>query len=344
MVVFSYNVNRVFAVLGLRRTYLTSQIFGLVAVGILYWGFSQLSYLIIVAGLLLAGLPGNLVSVGIISIIKQQTSDAAQFRKYSATREVILGTSQIIAGISVPFLIPSIGVSGILVLDALSYITAFIYISRVLTESSIPRDLGTIPPFPNFHYIFRPRFKEFAFIAASPLLLLAFLPMMAGSDNFSSILSLPDSVRRSLWAIEGFTMALSGSAYFLMKKWFDYSSFLALFLLNGLWVTTLNLPHTTTVSIGVCIVIAFSFNFCFVRLRDDLLIASGHDKASITAYSGLALAFRSAMATISPFLLAWIFGYLSFPRACVALLLGQGTLVVCGVLIARTHLRPGLTA
>ena len=246
--IFSYNVNHLFHKYGVKNVFLASQIFGLFAVAVAYFGFEFRHFWIVTTGVVLTGIPGSLVSVGVISSIRSVTPDEKLFRRLSGSRELILGGSQIFAGLLVPVVAKYFSITPIFMFDFVTYLAAFLLISRVsLPNPSSETTFG--PKSPNYVRLKDMRFLRFAFLVSAPLLLVGFLPILAGDVNSPHDFALPMLMRESLWSIEGLTMAFSSIAYIYLQSALRSKSLMSLLLLNALWVFFLS--QTTSILLSL---------------------------------------------------------------------------------------------
>ena len=177
ILISSYQLNWVFRVLGARRTFVFSQLLGVLAIAVVWFGFQTKVYSWVLFGIVLGGLPVSVLSAGLVSAFRITLSDSMRFRRFSGFREMAMGGAQIIAGLSVPLILKEYGDSAgfgvIVVADIISYVLALGLLKR-MDFKEVDRTGVSGPPVPNAQLCKTREFIHFACLTGGPLLLVGF--------------------------------------------------------------------------------------------------------------------------------------------------------------------------
>lgn len=326
MMLFSYHSSKIFRFFGIKRTFLFAQILGILALVFIFWGFKIFFFPLVIFSIILSGIPANLVNVGLIATLRATIQSSSQFRKFSGAREILLGCSQMIGGITVPFILIKKGLSAILIIDLISYLLAIVIVFQI-PKSQWPEDPIQPQEKTNCLLLKNQEFLQFAVLTGIPLLFIGLLPLLASSTKLNIIQHFPETIRKSLWTIEGITTILAGFLYLSTQKLLRNPFVKNFILLNSFWLLVLLLPTHFVIHMIVLLLISISWILGFLKLRDDLLLSIKSQPSLINTYTGLATAFRLVMGTISPFVLGWVFVQFSLKQSIAFTMAYQGILL-----------------
>lgn len=310
---------------GEKLTILGAQFFGLFALTILGLGFESGNPFAICVGIVLAGIPGNLLVTGTVATLKQLVTDPDVFRRLSARREIMSGATLCFAGLVAPLVVPKIGLAMVFFLDAVTYLGAVIALLFLkLPKQNID---SSFPVFPAPRLFLTSDARSFLLSVSGPLVLMATLPMLASSSAIRATLSLSSELFRSMWAIEGLVGVSAGLFYSrfglkhqnLIVKMFTH--------VNVVFVLIVFLPVAETVKFLTLCMIPLTYSVAFFYDRDNLLLNAKDDRSLINVYAAFSGLTRSFWGSVSPFVYTVGLGYLSLNSWVLAIFVVQATLL-----------------
>lgn len=321
--VFSAFSNSIIHRLGLVRSLLVSQIFGCLALAILFLGFHFDIFLLTILGIVLTGLPSTFVAILITITLRISSDNSALFRKYSGRRELVFGIAMLLSSILAPILLWKFNLNVVLSIDSISYIVGFILLINLkIAENVSEEEHKAITPLRQILYTSK-NAQEYMLKTSACLLLAGLLPLLASSAQIAFTADMPTLFRQWLWAIEDIT-AISASLLYLFlsiirkQKFFD-----AAVMLSGVWlIIPLIFEHNFSIIISA-VIICLLTDFSGQQYRDDLIVSAGNDANLIKAYSALSLFQRNFIFFISPILLSILFSYTSVSIGAIIIICMQ---------------------
>ena len=316
---FSYISNNVIQKLGLHLSLLISQLFGCLALVVLFFGFYFNIFALTILGIILTGLPATFVAILLSIILRVSSENSDTFRKYSGRRELVFGIAMLLASLLAPLLLYKFSLNLVLLMDGFSYVCGFFLLTNLkLTEQLAPNENNESIPLRKLFFSSK-SVSSFLLKTSASLLLAGLLPLLASSSSIEFTANMPVLMRQWLWAIEDVT-AISASLIYLIftvlrrQKWFE-----SLVMLSGIWLLIPLLFSGNTSIVIAAIVICLLTDFSGQKFRDDLVISAGDDAHLIKAYSAIAQLQRNFIFFLSPLLLTFLLTYAN-TTACVAIL------------------------
>lgn len=305
--VFSTFSNDIIHRLGLVRSLLASQIFGCLALAVLFLGFYFDIFLLTILGIILTGLPSTFVAILITITLRISSDNSALFRKHSGRRELVFGIAMFLSSILAPILLWKFNLNFVLLIDSVSYIVGFILLLNLkITERPAEEEPKTTQSFRKILFVSK-NVQEYMLKTSACLLLAGLLPLLASSAQITFTADMSTLIRQWLWAIEDIT-AISASLLYLFlsivrkQKFFD-----AVVMLSGAWlIIPLVFEHNFSIIISA-VIICLLTDFSGQQYRDDLIVSAGNDTNLIKVYSALSLFQRNFIFFISPILLSILF-------------------------------------
>ncbi|MEZ4870822.1 MAG: hypothetical protein R2827_00985 [Bdellovibrionales bacterium] len=327
--VLGANMPRIVSHWGPYRACFLSQLLGLVALGFLYYGFSQNSIFSVLSGIVLSGLPMGIIRIVLNSEIRMQIPEEDLFRKVSALKESVMGILFLLTALLIPFLLLSFDIKQLIIFDGVSYLIAFVLFFRLsvkekYTPPAQPYKLKAID-------LFKRRSVLQYVLYAGPILLLGgALPLLASSNEINFSNQLPDIARHALWAFEAASILIASIFYIRLRSKISGSRLKYLLAMNGVFLAfTLWAPSHTVVMASLFMMALFMF-FGLQAAQDDLLLACKDDGELTYRFSSLIGVLRNLGLALSPLILGSIFKsftgqqavyiILGFQGACLALL------------------------
>ena len=319
--------------IGIQRSFIFSQIFGLISLLVLAAGFAFHSISTVLLGVVLAGLPSTFVTIMMTATLRITTSDDHAFRKYSSSRELLQGFAMIGASLLAPLLLLKFSILTVFFIDAITFILGLITLPEVKNESkteashSMKDVLSSLPT------------KHFILQTSGALLLAGLVPLAASSQQLRFLQNLPTAIREAAWSIEGFTIIVASSLYLFFKRFLTPQfKFIRILLgLSSLGLIPLIWNVSALLSILVLIFVSLVTSIAIQLFRDDYILAAGSNSNAIKQYSAFSVLQRSLVYAVSPLFLSVSFQSTDFKTAVFFIF---GTQLV--FLIANYSLHPSM--
>lgn len=305
-----------------RKLILFSQICLVFFVGILTLGFLKKNIYLTMMGFACIGLPMALLAVMATSYFKSELIDENSFREFSGRRELIASYCRLIICIISPITLLFLSPKEAL----LSGFIFSMFALLVFLKINIPENLKIKKN--NKEVFFKPSFgvlrkKEtwkFTIILSSSIMLIAFIALMAGSNDIPFTRHLSSVTRRLLWSVEAIAMISGSFFYTLIKK--HSSDFIVSLLLSMNAFPLLWLLYSTSLEslIIVNFLISFLVMLSFCMFRDNYLVSAGEHINLIEEYAGFSHFYRDIIATVSPIVLTILLTHLQ-PLSMTSLIL-----------------------
>lgn len=311
--IFSYKANDIIKKIGLFWSLIASQIFGCLALAVLFLGFHFKVFALTALGIVLTGLPSTFVAILITIILRVSSDNSALFRKYSGRRELVFGIAMLASSILAPILLWKFNLNFVLAIDIVSYIIGFFLLLnlKISNQGSEEDEHKTLQPLR--YLVFNSNAQEYLLKTNACLLLAGLLPLLASSSQINFTMDMPILFRQWLWSIEDIT-AISASLLYLFFTIIKKNKFFtAIVMMSGVWlIVPLQFENNYSIIISA-VVICLLTDFSGQKFRDDLVISAGDDLNLIKSYSALSLFQRNFVFFISPVLLSLLFTFTSTP-------------------------------
>ena len=316
---FSYISNSIIHKFGLRKCLLLSQIFGCLALLVLYAGFHFNNFSLTLLGIMLTGLPSTFASILLTILLRVSSQDSANFRKYSGKRELVFGVAMLAASIMTPILLYKFSINTVLLIDVVSYIFGILLIINLSFNEQAQLDSSETAGLGRLIFTSQP-ISTFMLKTSAALILAGLLPLLAASGSISFTADMPILLRQWLWSIEDIT-AISASLMYLIftilraQTWFE-----ELLMLSGIWLIV-PLLYLSNVSVVIsAIIICLLTDFSGQKFRDDLIISAGDNQKLIKAYSAISQFQRNFIFFLSPIILTILFTFTNIITTVIALI------------------------
>lgn len=331
--VFSYKANAIIERLGLVKSLLVSQIFGCLALVVLFLGFHFDTFIITILGIILTGLPSTFVAILISIILRISSSNSDLFRKFSGRRELVFGVAMLISSILAPVLLWKFSLNFVLFIDVISYLTGFILIVNMKIDKPIPEQENKKSLPLRTHVLASKSAQDYMIKTSASLLLAGLLPLLASSGKIQFTMDLPVLIRQWLWSIEDIT-AISASVIYLFFAIFRKQKFFEIVvMLSGIWLFVPIIFSYKYSIVFAAAIICLLTDFSGQKFRDDLIISAGEDENLIKANSALAQFQRNFIFFLSPILLSILLTYTNMFLTVATIIFVQLSLYIMHKLI-----------
>lgn len=319
-----------------------SQAFGLVSLLVIYFGFKEESYSILLLGVILTGFPGSVISIVMTISFKKISNENKVFRKASGIREIAFNFAMLLSVLLAPVLLYYYSVSFLLLIDAISYFVALLLLfykslnlemkSYNVPESETVKQTGLIKLFFKSKSV-----QVFFFKINAAMLLVGLLPLLSASNHFDLTSHMPVILRQWLWVIEDIAAMLAGFLYLKYGSRHHRSGFIFILQLNAIFlVFTLVSKDYIIVSLALTL-IYFSIYYAFQKFRDDFLVELPKNSPLVNAHAALSQLIRSIAYTVSPLLMGLLAGYLNYIEYVFVILAIQLMLYLLHLFTARSN-------
>lgn len=321
--VFSAFSNDIIQRLGLVWSLLVSQIFGCLALAILFLGFHIDSFMITIFGIVLTGLPSTFVAILITIVLRISSDNSELFRKYSGRRELVFGIAMLLSSILAPVLLWKFNLNFILLIDSVSYITGFILLLNFKLNKQSPEVEDKKPQRLVPLLLASTNAQEYMLKTSASLLLAGLLPLLASSAKIQFTMDMPILLRQWLWSIEDITAISASMIYLFLSIIRKHKLFDAVVMLSGAWLLIpILFTHHYSIIISA-VIICLLTDLSGQKFRDDLIVSAGKNSGLIKSYSALSLFQRNFIFFISPILLSVLLTFATVPISVSIILFGQ---------------------
>ncbi len=303
----SYHTNKLVHYLGIYRSLILSQLFGFIALLILFAGFHFNNFTLTLLGIMVTCLPSTLVSILLSITFRLELEDPKEFRKYSGNRELVSGIAGILAAVLAPLLLFKSTLNSVLIIDAFTYIVSIIFLigANIPIKNQVKQPDN--PPILIHKLLLKSPTLIFLLQTTASLLLAGLIPLLASSTHIYLTSSLPTLLRQWLWSTDQLAILIASSCYVLFLSAIKKPWVSTLLVLNGIFLIIPLFLTTGYSIITVAILIGILIQISFQKFRDDFILSAGDNSALVQAHSSLAFAQRNFIYFLSPLLLGVLF-------------------------------------
>lgn len=324
--ILSFFSNRIISRIGLFPSLKLTQLFGCLALLVLYLGFKNTNIELTLFGMVLTGFPGALSSILMTTLLRLSSDNEVLFRKFSGRRELVCGIAFFMASLLSPILLYFYNLNLILGIDLVTYLVGFLLIKNIqpIQQSEVFKQVRDRSL---FKIILKSTdAKKYILKINGSLLLVGLLPLLAASKSISLTADFPILFRQWLWLIEDVTAVISSLLYvtflyLIKKKYID-----ELLMINSVW-----LFFPIFFGENRILVVIFLFLICLILelsgqiYRDNLIIGANNDTNLIASYSAISVFQKNFVYCISPLILSVVFSIKNTPISVLALFMIQIT-------------------
>ncbi|HXH29795.1 MAG TPA: hypothetical protein VNJ01_03175 [Bacteriovoracaceae bacterium] len=327
-IVSSWNAPSIFRKYGIRQVLLISEIFGLMALMTLIYGVSQSNFIMSVTALSLMAIPSNLLSQGVISVVKINCGeDRELFSRYSARMNKVMGLMDIFIGISSPVLLGMFSLEEVYLIDFGSYLLGFVFLlsSGEFYARQSPTLRPVRPLIGSFGKINFPMLRSLF----GTLILIGMVPLIAGSKEVLGLFqhSLSQNwLISALWATEGVGLFVSGFIYSnpALRKNLN-----PLLQLSMLFILLSSLVSSYVILILGCILVTVGYDVNFKSKRDEALMHAGESEELVLQAASSFSIIKAVFCSLSPIVIVSIVNLTSVRDAFLILFVFQLSMLCC---------------
>jgi hypothetical protein len=320
-IISSMNAPALYTRFGFKKVLITSEVFGIISLGFLFYGVSIGNFVISVAALSILAIPSNLLSQGVISLVKLNCGeDQKRFTSYSAQISKTMGLMDIVICLSAPILLSILDLTSIYFIDFCSYIIGlgvlFLFQGHFNIKGVKSNDSKRKISYD--FWLKSDNLKYFKTLFGT-MALIGIVPLIAGSKDFLEVYknSIPSANYISaIWATEGIGFFLSGYIYgnSELRKVFKP----ALYLSIGFILLSAYTGSYLLLILG-CIWVTLSYDVIFKFNRDEALLAAGNDQEKVLATASSFSIIKSMFCTLSPIIIVFVIQKTSIIQALIIL-------------------------
>lgn len=304
--IFSYKAESLINRFGLLWSFIFSQVFGCIAILVLFLGFFFHNFIVIIIGVMLTGIPMALVAILLTIVIKLIANNDVHYRKNSGTRELTTGLSMLIAAFLVPLLLMKTSLYCILLMDIGSFMVGAFLVYK-MQFNKLPKyqnkDKLTID-----NKVFKSK-ETWRFIVkvTASLLLVALVPIFASSHHVIITKQMPLILKQWIWMVDAVTLMLASFIYIFIKNLKLYYWYEFLITVNGILLLTFLIDvNNFNIFLGL-MAISLLGSISFLQFRDDYVLSAGKDIRLISGYASLSLLQKSFIQFLSPLFMSLLF-------------------------------------
>ena len=302
---FSYRANILIKKYGTCNSYVLSQVAALMTVLVLWLGFHYKVEWVVFMGVLLMGIPLTLTTVLLTITFREHHNEAHDFRRQSGLREFVFGLGRLLACVLTPILLLKTNITIIFVFFVLGCIVNLLLIPILNFNNMGVLQLDNVIHF-NYQALTKPATWVYVTKLLPAYILVAFVALVASSNQLSFTQHMSDYQHQMLWALEALMMMLGSFIYVRYKKWSNYYLESLLIFNTVLLVPLLWVANVTMLSF-VIMLTSLTLYFSYYQFRDDYILSAGESKNLVDVYAGFSVLFRDLVCTISPILLSILF-------------------------------------
>jgi MFS family permease len=338
-VVLSMFSGRINASIGTKKALILSQIFGLLSVSVLIFGFHQRDFLITMVGMVLSSIPSTFLQINLTSGLKFLTKSDEEFRKASNHREMIAAGALLVAAFAVPILLDHMSLFAFFVFDAATFILGLAIFSFVViakAPTSAPQKVALL----SIQALKHADGRIYLVGCMGALCLMAILPLAASSESFDMTRNMPELLRESFWGVEALTGLFGGwlYAHIIRSKFFNgfkvFSLFNAIFLALGVLIPTALFGSAI---FPLLVAAATLMRLAAFSLRDDLMLRAESSAELIHEYSAYSHLIRQFVGSLSPLVLVALFEGVELKWAVAIIVAWQLTLGITYLTMNRSR-------
>lgn len=303
---FSYYSNKIIKFLGIKKSLIISQIFGLFALFVLSLGFYLNNFLIALFGIMITCLPSVFIFILLSILFRLDVKNENKFRKYSGSRELIAGIAGISAAILSPLMLLKLNISTICVIDGITYLLGIILLKGIQLSSTYVPIEAKDSQLHNGQILLRSGTLVFLFQTSASLLLAGLVPLVASAQHMSLTENLPTLIREWFWSIDQIAAIVASSIYIAYTNFIKKSWLTPILILNSIWLI-IPLFLNSHYSLLVIVLISLLLQISFQKFRDDFVLSVEENVELIYSYSAIAFAQKNFVYFLSPLILGIVF-------------------------------------
>lgn len=333
---FSYRANILIKRLGTYLSYLLSQLIAITTVLVLWLGFLYKNKFIVIFGVALMGIPLTLTTIFLTITFRLNHKTDENFRNSSGLRELIFGIGRLSACITAPIFLSKFNLNSVFIVFCVGCIINLL-LSPLLNFDNKDTLSPNMAVLFNYHALKNPATWEYAIKLIPSYILVAFVALVASSNELDFTKHITMYHHQMLWSLEAFMMVIGGFVYVHFRK-IGCRYIEPLLILNSILLYLL-LWKTNFFMLSIIIMLT-SFFICFSynQFRDDYIVSAGTNKQLIEIYSGFSIFFRDLICTASPVFLSALFLHFSLFEAVSILLCFQSIFYLL-MITTRIHTR-----
>lgn len=312
--IFSYKSESIIKIIGIRKSFIYSQLFGCVSLVILYFGFKETNLIFTFTGIVFCSLPGALVAILLTILIKTNSTNDSMYRLLSAKREIIGAIVLLIASLFTPVLLWAFNLYYALIFDLSSYILGLFLLFTLKFDINI--SIETKPAINNneMQDIFKSPFTwTFILQTTAALALIGLIPMLASSSRLPFSSQLNTHLREFLWTSEAITALVASTLYLYTRDKINGVIIKCLLMCSSIFLLLFNKNSSIYITLLYCTLISLITSLSFMKFRDDYILTAQHHNEKIRLYSSFSVFQKNFIQFISP--LAISIFYTSF-KSC----------------------------
>lgn len=326
--ILGYNANYLIQKINIYNSFLLSFSLGILAVFCILFGFFYHSFLTLLLGVILIGLPLTLTTILLTITLRVTSNNSVTFRKYSGSRELVFGLSRLVSCLLTPFFLLKIGINKLILSNFLIYLMGLAFFFFLDLKQFNNKKIDD--SFVKINQLIFKSHDTWIFICQTiaSLSLVALIPLLASSDQMPLTKELPTLFRQSLWSLEALTMILSSLIYVLAKWSRNSETIKALLMLNSVFLYLFLYFKQPIMIVLIVMLISITMMFSFYIFRDDYVIAAGNDTGLIEAHAAFSSVIKDLICSISPVVLSYILINFQLNMAIFSILIAQLTLYI----------------
>lgn len=305
--VFSFKAERLIKILGLRNSFLYSQLFGCASLCVLYYGFKESNVILTMCGIMLNSLPGVLVAILLTIIIRTNSANDNCYRGLSAKREIIAAVVLLIASICAPLLLWCYNLNYALAIDFVSYSLGLLLLINFklnLNNTIEPKQTQTINNNQKIEIFKSSHTWTFILQTIASLALIGLIPMIASSSKLPLAANLNDHLREFLWISEAITALLASTIYFYIKNKINSEIFKCSLMLSSIFLFCFSINSSIYTLLIFCTIISLITSLSFMKFRDDYVLSAKNNGIYVIHYSSFSFFQKNIMSFISPLVIS----------------------------------------
>lgn len=322
----SWNSPRIFRKFGIKKVLYISECLGLIALAVLVEGMRTKNFPMAVGALSLLAIPSNLLSQGIIGLVKLECGDDRRlFSDHSSRINKVMGIMDVLIGLTAPLILTLFSIEMVYAIDLLSYLLGFGILLSVRNLNHEKKTKTTVSAQRLPRAISSVSLQTLSSLFPT-IILIGLVPLIAGSGDIVTLFgnTLPSSwFISALWSTEGVGLFISGFIYgnpALIKK-------LNPFLQSGILFVFLSVVLASYLLLIVgCIWVTVSYDILFKSKRDEALMNSGDDQEKVLGVASSFALIKSFFCTVSPLVIVSLMNRAGIGEAILVLFIFQITI------------------
>lgn len=243
------------------------------------------------------------------------------FRMHSGMREFVFSFGRLLACVMTPLFLLKTNLNVVFIIFSMGCIINLLLIPMLNFKDNVALQLDKSICF-NYQALTKPATWLYAMKLFPSCILVAFVALVASSDQLRFTQHITSYQHQMLWALEALMMMLGSFIYVRYKK-IPRKYLEPLLILNAvvlvplLWITGIAMLSV------VIMLTSLLLYFSYYQFRDDYILSAGNSKQLIEIYSGFSIFFRDLLCTASPVLLSTLFVHYSLEVVITILFIFQ---------------------